>query len=1766
MGGKRTKNNTKPSSSGRSAELLGTSVPTLFGFAALDSTSVVPGFVQIDANHGVDDVDPNLDDTLQIVLRKMLKKDPTTKTKALLEFTELINSAELEVVKAVLPFWPRLFVNLSTDAEHRVRETAQQAQAAIVSRAGKNIAPFLRQLAPAWISSQYDTYAPAASAASQSFGSAFPPGKVNEVFVFCENEILDYYTKNLTFHTAITLSNPKSHTPEECENKYQRVLIASLRGYALYLGKIPAENLKKSSEKNAKLLENAKFWTYHKHKTAAIRAAWFEVISALLQHASFLVEKHQAQVTTSVFQFLDETDPTVVSHVWSSIVLIQANLPGWHTHLNFDKAVFPKLWKLLKSGGGGNAACVYPHMLPLVSGFTREVLGAERLAKFYALFFDSMNEGLKVVQSSRADVSAVSQAYYEAFQYVVLQVLRDQALADGERAEFCLNLLEHHLIGVIAWCVTSEAACGKYVFQNMANLLDHWCQHSATYKLYEQLLVTFWERLYGVIKESVNCKDNGPTITDSHVDLVQNLKRTSHKRVKFAVEPATDHDAVDGGGSCPLTTGDHASRFENQLQLLVYRICQLYIAKITVEREEGYILQLEFLVRAFQCRELFVFLADGSENIKALFDTFARWLQDVKLQSEYIVELIMILYKYLDPQERIALLNKWIKMANKTVQSWIILRALSHPLCQEPNIKLFLAQPEVTNTIANCAVGVASGNTKDNMILLQKCFFVASNGEILIDEGTCRKIIETVAAPLDEPAMQELHDGCISFLAQIMPVICSDARLTELHRSLFCTLFEFSVQNVVCEHLSDDTLWEATTAWQDALSGEDVVLDGALVERCLGTVDKRLRALAASGEAANVLELLEKLAEITAKLLACSTEANTHDESARCQQVVAMLKELFAKSAAEEGTQTDAMARLAEYIELLRGKLTTKQTKSPSTLTMTSEQFATNMKSSLVRAVHVLGVVVKLSCRVKPKPLAPPKDAEANDKMEGSNDCEVMDVCEDEDEERVNEELLILRSWSELIYEKVLSVIYLATAGETILYNTEQLEPTVECLIIAVQEKLSLLLASVPPGILAEIKRKLFALSNEHGMLWAKSLGTLLVVDQYVEKESGPVLLYEDASTFTNHSEDLMAYINILQSLAAKMEPKCLPIGPNLFENYFDILVKLSSARCLIENHFSSNYNELNDRKIIGNCLIVLHELISRQTANKMLLYNCDLNNVDENKIFLDVEVANVLTVVLRYFPSELDISKWDFIRIALSSWTLSVSKSFSSFRSQNISLFIATLFRLFNGLMQFFHEERNRSSSDLLTNVIEEWDNVFAKDVNLVLLRAYIGIVNELDCKNKFDQYFVDTISSYVESLDFNFVLKANKLDAKTSLDDLISFALTNVQHWNKRVRFAATAMLKSLSIGLIQRDLDQLLKRTESSEQQQKGGEEPEDSWHLLQRFKPDLDQYEHLLGEFVSDYTYKATETDTASSPSSFKTVDDDKLQDTRSRCLSFLLLWDCILGICAKAPSELRSIYASWISRNKFEHLLLPVLFKLMPQEILRNPDSCAVYGQAMFSSLEWSQIKNPNVKLERYACHLYTQTLRHLPVIVRRWFNGMNHRHSTIVSKITANCVSGLLCQEEFQALVERKDRQDNMQIKVHSATRQVLAVYSIDEAKLELHITLPNNFPLGAVAVEGGKQIGGRLQSRQVVMQLSIFLTHQNGSIWDGLSLWKRNLDRKFEGVEECYVCYSVIHQDTCQLPKLSCKTCKKKFHGPCLYRWFSTSNKSTCPICRNIF
>lgn len=81
----------------------------------------------------------------------------------------MVKSSDPEAVKAVLPFWPRIYTCLVVDVEHRVREGVHQAHNVVAKKVKRNLAPYLKQLAGPWFTSQYDTYPPAASAAKVSF-------------------------------------------------------------------------------------------------------------------------------------------------------------------------------------------------------------------------------------------------------------------------------------------------------------------------------------------------------------------------------------------------------------------------------------------------------------------------------------------------------------------------------------------------------------------------------------------------------------------------------------------------------------------------------------------------------------------------------------------------------------------------------------------------------------------------------------------------------------------------------------------------------------------------------------------------------------------------------------------------------------------------------------------------------------------------------------------------------------------------------------------------------------------------------------------------------------------------------------------------------------------------------------------------------------------------------------------------------------------------------------------------------------------------------------------------------------------------------------------------------------------------------------------------------------------------------------------------------------------------------------------------------------
>lgn len=142
-----------------------------------------------------------------------------------------------------------------------------------------------------------------------------------------------------------------------------------------------------------------------------------------------------------------------------------------------------------------------------------------------------------------------------------------------------------------------------------------------------------------------------------------------------------------------------------------------------------------------------------------------------------------------------------------------------------------------------------------------------------------------------------------------------------------------------------------------------------------------------------------------------------------------------------------------------------------------------------------------------------------------------------------------------------------------------------------------------------------------------------------------------------------------------------------------------------------------------------------------------------------------------------------------------------------------------------------------------------------------------------------------------------------------------------------------------------------------------------------------------------------------------------------------------------------------------------------------------------------------------------------------------------------------------------------MQVKIsRGLTKEVTAIYPIDDQTMEMLVRLPPTFPLRQVEVEGTKRIGlSERDFRKMQLASQAVINFQSASIIDGLMLFRKNVALKFQGIAECAICYSILAVTPDRaLPNKACGTCKNKFHTACLYRWFKTSNASTCPLCKH--
>ena len=294
---------------------------------------------------------------------------------------------------------------------------------------------------------------------------------------------------------------------------------------------------------------------------------------------------------------------------------------------------------------------------------------------------------------------------------------------------------------------------------------------------------------------------------------------------------------------------------------------------------------------------------------------------------------------------------------------------------------------------------------------------------------------------------------------------------------------------------------------------------------------------------------------------------------------------------------------------------------------------------------------------------------------------------------------------------------------------------------------------------------------------------------------------------------------------------------------------------------------------------------------------------------------------------------------------------------------------------------------------------------------------------------------------------------------------------------------------------------------------------------------------------------------------ETYFDDAHEDTTiARMLGWLVFLQ-YLESSAAADARNRVAFSSYASRTGC------VFFVLSSCVMHLDVDFDRKSTEKNVSTIDDIIVNKQSVNVTELSRTVLFHTVEVFPTLSRSWWEeDCPKALSATVSKF----VQLMVAPETFRRELERingammKSVTGEMTVKGSTVSREVTATYQQDECTLSIAIQIPHNFPFRSVDVDGRKTLGvSESRFKRWALQMRQILNNQDGTLLDALMLWKRYVEKEFEGVEPCPVCYSVLAVKTHELPNLQCKTCANTFHSSCLQKWFTSSGKSHCVVCQ---
>ncbi|KAJ6001447.1 hypothetical protein N7522_006674 [Penicillium canescens] len=295
-------------------------------------------------------------------------------------------------------------------------------------------------------------------------------------------------------------------------------------------------------------------------------------------------------------------------------------------------------------------------------------------------------------------------------------------------------------------------------------------------------------------------------------------------------------------------------------------------------------------------------------------------------------------------------------------------------------------------------------------------------------------------------------------------------------------------------------------------------------------------------------------------------------------------------------------------------------------------------------------------------------------------------------------------------------------------------------------------------------------------------------------------------------------------------------------------------------------------------------------------------------------------------------------------------------------------------------------------------------------------------------------------------------------------------------------------------------------------------------------------------------------------------DDKMWTT---IRSYLLAWQVVFDHFSNASLPVQEYYTANIKENNVLIPLLEFTFDFLQKSHGKMIDA----SRLDVRSFEPDQSDSAEKETQWLLVHLYYLCLRYSANMTKNWWIDTKKRIKGPVESWTEKYISPLVVEDALKGVTDWVATQDPneeraLDVKISAKTGEIIASIPVDEESppVAISISLPPAYPLQPALVVGRSRVlVDEKKWKSWLLTIQGVIMFANGNLVDGLLAFRRNVQGALKGQSECAICYSVISTDM-QTPNKRCATCKNTFHSVCLFRWFKSSNQSTCPLCRNNF